>query len=227
MQKSYQELGISINLMDDSLSYPADEDEAITWQVMQRQSRSYYELELLVRAIEKLSLWVKVERPYVSKRPTPSPIPSTIKQAKQDVVDAMQYLIDGILIEAETEDEAADFTHIRRAYLPEIIIAYNAVLYTAGTILTRDALLESMDLSVVVAKEENGLADCLVRAGRMRELVASFAQSSKAMLLLKAQSTKQWKPRKDREGKDPSIWEIGPQGTAGIAPALIKEAARS
>jgi hypothetical protein len=32
------------------------------------------------------------------------------------------------------------------------------------------------------------------------------------MLVLKGLGHKPWRPRRDREGKDPGIWEIGPQG---------------
>ena len=58
--------------------------------------------------------------------------------------------------------------------------------------ITRSALLESMELSVVVAggddgpgtgeSQSNGLAECFVQAGRMRELVKSFALTSRLML---------------------------------------------
>ena len=52
----------------------------------------------------------------------------------------------------------------------------------------------------------------IVAAGRMRELVDSFAQTSKSMLVLKAEG-KKWAPRKGREGKDLAIWEIGAQSS--------------
>jgi len=71
-----------------------------------------------------------------------------------------------------------------------------------------------MDLSVAIAQEENSLTGPLVRAGRMRELVKSFALSARAMLVLKGLGHKPWRTRRDREGKDPGIWEIGPQGKA-------------
>lgn len=212
-QKSFQVMGRSINLMEHDGAWPVHgADDMIRLDTMKAESRVYYELEQLVRAIESLSTWVAHERKYTTQRPTPPTIPIPIKQAKEALDLAMMPIIGaGILRASQDEREAIDLAHISRAYLPELVIAYNTALHTAGNIYTRDCLLQSMDLSVAIAREENGLAESIVAAGRMRELVRSFARTSKTMLVLAATNKKPWKPKRDREGRVPALWELGSQ----------------
>ena len=66
----------------------------------------------------------------------------------------------------------------------KMVIAFNTVLHAAGNLITRDSLLESMELSNMIANGKtdtgtNGLLDCFVQSGRTRELVESFALTSK------------------------------------------------
>lgn len=184
---------------------------------MHRQSRAYYQMEQLVHVFEALAHWRSEEITYRDKVPMPSSVPASLKQAYEAVEAAMAPLLqDAFLVYSDEEKDDDTFAAIRDLYLPEALIAYNTVLHSAGYLITRDSLIKSMDLSVAVAREENRLAGPLVRAGRMKELVKSFALSAKAMLVLKGLGHKPWRPRRDREGKDPGIWEIGPQGRQGV-----------
>ena len=73
--------------------------------------------------------------------------------------------------------------------------------------ISRDELLTSMDLSTIIANERSGLTEAFVEAGRMRELVRGFAESSKIMLKLNEAG----KPRKEKKaalGRTLAIWEI-------------------
>lgn len=215
--KSYQVIGRSFNLMNNDSSRPGDAREAAQWDRMQRQSKAYFELEQLVKAFEVLDMWRSEEHMYTSNLPRPGSVPSSLKQTFDAVEADMVALIDGkgFLLDSHDEHEAADFARIREIYVTEAIVAYNTVLHSAGTLITRDSLLKSLDLATTVAKEETKLSGAFAAAGRMRELVSGFAQTSRAMLVLKNRG-KQWKPKKDREGRDVAIWEIGPQGaTAG------------
>jgi nuclear pore complex protein Nup107 len=221
-QKSRSVLPINVNVMDKSRApQDSDSEEALAWQLLQRQSRSYYELEQLVRAIEALAMWVSHERPHTTAPKRSSSAPSALKKAKAHMDESIAPLLNpGILLHAHDEQEQHYFDQIRTAYLPELIIAYNTALYTAGPTITRDAYLESMDLSVALAASEaNGLADTIASAGRMRELVKTFAEASKMMLVMKASG----RPRKPgKGGRDLGLWEIGPQGAGaevGIADA--------
>jgi len=79
-------------------------------------------------------------------------------------------------------EEEPEFILLRETYLPEIILAYDSVLHFAGFVLSRDNFLECMDLSAIIAAEDSELADLFLRKGRMRELVAAFAENSRALL---------------------------------------------
>ena len=79
------------------------------------------------------------------------------------------------------DSEARFLDEIRRWYLPEIILAYNSVLYFAGHAISRSWLVECMNLAQIVATNST-LTDAFVESGRMRELVAVFALSSQALL---------------------------------------------
>lgn len=95
-------------------------------------------------------------------------------------------------------------------YLPEVVLAYNSVLHSAGHLLARDHLLQCMDLATIVAAEDSGLAECFTATGRLGELVTAFALSSKAILRLnEANSNKSMKgKKKGRTGMDLGIWNV-------------------
>lgn len=200
--------------------HPLDKRDRMLRDLMARQSRTYHELEILVRALEALAHWGGEEARYIDKAPRPPTVPASLKQAKAGVTETMESIImKGILMNPRDEQEARDLAWIRRTFVPEVVLAYNVVLHAAGNLITRDCLLESMDLSVAIAQEKgesgsddgvagNGLADVFTQAGRMRELADSFALTSKVMLVLKAEG-KPWRARKDREGKELGVWEIG------------------
>jgi nuclear pore complex protein Nup107 len=212
-EKSYQAIGRSVNLANEDTILPTNADEIAQWDLMRNQSLAYYHMEQLIHAFEALAHWREEELLYREKIPIPSSVPTSLKHAYETVEATMTPLLqESFLLYADDEDDT--FTSLRDLYLPEAIIAYNTVLHSAGYLITRDSLLKSMDLSVAVAKEANRLTEPLVRAGRMRELVRSFALSAKAMLVLKGLGHKPWRTKRDREGKDPGIWEIGPQGKA-------------
>lgn len=82
--------------------------------------------------------------------------------------------------------EEPEFKLLREAYLPEIILAYNSILRYSGLLVTRDHLLECMELSTVISAEGSDVVDLFVRKGRMKELVESFADASLALLLANA-----------------------------------------
>lgn len=209
-QKSYQVIGRSVNLASGESSRPGDKQAAARWDQMFRESRTYYQLEQLVHAFEALNAWRTEESKYSDLDHKPKLVPGPMKHYFELAEAAMQPLLEkDFLLMAQDEDEALDLAHIRDLYLPEAIIAYNTALHTAGYMITRHYFITSMDLAVLVAKEELGLTQTFVNAGRMRELVTSFALSSKAMLSLRETGHKPWKPKKDREGKDGGIWEVG------------------
>lgn len=58
-----------------------------------------------------------------------------------------------------------------------------SALHFAGTGLSRDNLLESMELAAAVAERNSDLADAFCTAGRMTELVEAFAACSKSLAI--------------------------------------------
>ena len=214
--KSYDIIGRSIDIMNNELP-PYNDEEAMARELMKRQSRTYFELQQLINAIERLAAWRIEEHPYVSKVPKPSSIPSGLKRAKDDVSSAMEPVLKGILLQPADEEEAKDLTYIRDTYVPEIVLAYITVLHAAGNLISRENLMDAMDLANFIAEgkdangQSNGLEECFVKAGRMRELVECLALTSKVMLVLKAEG-RAWSIRKgDRIGRDLGMWESGMQ----------------
>lgn len=78
----------------------------------------------------------------------------------------------------------SDLVLLRQVYLPETVLAYVSTLHFAGTCLSRDYLLECMDLASVVADKDSDIAACFVEARRMKELVEAFALCSKALAVV-------------------------------------------
>lgn len=226
-EKAYHVLNRPVNLMEPDPHPPRmnsddenEQAEALKLDLMKKQSRTYYELEQLIHAIDSLNVWVTHERLYSVNTHTTVPASNAMKRAKADMCDAMQPLLSGILRNPIDEEEAVDLQQIRNAYLPEVIIAYNTALYTAGPTISRESYIESMDLSVAVASESSGLTECFVQAGRMRELVSTFAQTSKMMLIMKASGGPRKSAKKERAGKELGIWEIGP-GSSNLSISAI------
>jgi nuclear pore complex protein Nup107 len=83
-----------------------------------------------------------------------------------------------------TEETAEEFRQLRESYLPETILAYINTLQNAGMVLSRDLLLESMDLSALIAAEGSDVLELFVKTGKMQELVEAFALAGKTLLIL-------------------------------------------
>lgn len=100
-----------------------------------------------------------------------------IRKAK----NGMKPLLHGWLLETNEDEQAQEFAQLRETYLPETVIAYVAALQYAGNWLTRENLLEAMDLAATIAGKDSDVAELFVQTGRIKELVAAFASCSKAL----------------------------------------------
>ncbi|THY76926.1 hypothetical protein D6C86_02267 [Aureobasidium pullulans] len=208
--KSRSILGTSVNVMDreETSLLLQDVEHVAKLRVLQKQCRGYYELSLLVKAVDALNVWRRVEHDYATKVPRPSSLPAKVKAAFENTCAAIEPVLSGILLHAkDVDDEAADLIKIRNWYLPEIVLAYNAVLCAAAHMISRDHLLRSMELANDVANDKTGLAECFMESGRMRELVIAFAQSSETMLKL-SELNQSKREKKNKAGKNLAIWEI-------------------
>ncbi|KAI5205382.1 hypothetical protein E4T39_03096 [Aureobasidium subglaciale] len=200
-------LGVSVNVMDnDEIAEPSRE-HAAKLRALQKQCRGYYELNLLVRAIDALNTWRTVEHDYATKEPRSSSLPATVKSTFEKTRAAIEPVLSGILLHAKDDAEAADLVKIRNWYLPEIVLAYNAVLCAGAHMISRDHLLRSMELANDVANDKTGLAECFMESNRMRELVVAFAQSSETMLKLNEMNQGK-REKKNKAGKNLTIWDL-------------------
>lgn len=125
----------------------------------------------------------------------------------------MKPVLRGWLLETKSEDDEAEFLQLRGAYLPDVIIAYVAALQYAGSQLTRENLLEAMDLAAIIAEPDSDIAALFVTTGRMAELVEAFASCSKALVSEhdkdKKKTSKATSAKKMREmGWSKELWSV-------------------
>ncbi|KAL9015193.1 MAG: hypothetical protein Q9173_000185 [Seirophora scorigena] len=80
-------------------------------------------------------------------------------------------------------EEVFELEEIRKACLPEVLLAYIIVLNSSAQYVSREYLLKSLEVGATVASRDSDLAPCFVSAGRMPELVDALAFTSTTMLL--------------------------------------------
>ncbi|KAG6017954.1 hypothetical protein E4U43_008081 [Claviceps pusilla] len=152
-------------------------------QVMS-DARNYMELEALVRALDNLETIASCvaisedDNPDVTNKKFWHRVGDEIKAAK----DNMRPLLKNWLL-AGIEGGDDELKKLRQAYLPETILAYVSALHFAGTGISRDYLLECMELASVVAERNSDVAMAFVGAGRMTELVEAFTACSKTLAI--------------------------------------------
>ncbi|KAL2269924.1 hypothetical protein VTJ83DRAFT_2108 [Remersonia thermophila] len=143
--------------------------------------RRVWELECLVRAldsIETLSSLAGLSREETStSREMWQHTGKEVRTAK----DCMKPIFQTWLLGSNDEPEDDDFKALREAYLPETVLAYISCLQFVGTALSRDNLLECMELAAKIAEKDSNVAEEFKKCGRMQELVESFASCSKAL----------------------------------------------
>lgn len=153
-----------------------------------------------------------------------------------DVIDSMEPLLKDFLEHPCPGIPAKMFCEIRVMYLPEMVIAYQSALHSAGYLQSRIHFLQCLDLAKDVAKNDS-LIECVkqdlsrslaptsgmkgdkvqsVREGwgddgkgngRLKELVHGFASVSKAILILNEKGTNKGKLR-GRNGETLAIWDV-------------------
>ncbi|KAI0424175.1 nuclear pore protein 84/107 [Xylaria sp. FL1042] len=145
-------------------------------------ARNFFEMECLVRALDSMETIASSEA--MAQDPTEelgrefwTHVGNEVKYIKS----YMRPILNNWLLESLQEDE--DFQYLRDVYLPETIIGYVSVLHFAGTSLSRDNLLECMELAAIIARKDADIAAVLMKAGRMKEVVEGFANCSKALAI--------------------------------------------
>lgn len=126
-----------------------------------------------------------------------------VQIALDDVRQAMLPLLDPeFLCRPADNAESITLKNIRNHYLPECILAYNSVLYFSGHVITRNCLVECMNLAQVVATNDT-LTGAFVLSSRMQELVTAFALSSEALLRANERG-----PKKGKHDDPMEIWQV-------------------
>ncbi|KAI1345373.1 nuclear pore protein 84/107 [Xylaria sp. FL0043] len=160
---------------------PSLQGNDLTKEQMTRAG-NFFEMECLVRALDSMETIASSEA--MAQDPTEelgrefwSHVGNEVKYIKS----YMRPILNNWLLETLQEDE--DFQYLRDVYLPETIIGYVSVLHFAGTSLSRDNLLECMELASIIARKDADIAAVLMKAGRMKEVVEGFANCSKALAI--------------------------------------------
>lgn len=115
------------------------------------------------------------------------------------------------LLTADADEEAEEFEQIRLACLPELVLAYNSILNHSAHFAAREILKTSMDLAVIIGQEDSELAACLLKAGKMPELVDSFTVVAKSMIVAETKRP----GGKQRDGRSLGIWTPNVAVTTG------------
>lgn len=149
------------------------------------QSLTWAHLEHLVVAMDMLEEWQvladEVDKAHNDSRSMKS-AKSRLSAHLQTVHQAMQPLFaSDFLSTPNDEGENEELTEIRNHYLPECVLAYNSALYFAGHSISRQNLVQCMELAQIVAQNAT-LTDAFVASKRMKELVTAFALDSQALL---------------------------------------------
>ncbi|KAL7895727.1 nuclear pore protein 84/107 [Trichoderma sp. SZMC 28014] len=182
------------------------------------EARTFRTLEGLVKALDALETVASLMLLSTELTHGDRDLRGTVSEAIKNVKEFMKPLLKGWLIPAiKGGDE--ELRDIRAAYLPETVLAYISALQFAGTGLSRDNLLECMELASLVAERESDLKDAFTDAHRMTELVEAFADCSKALAI----ATGEKKPsgsgsKRLREmGWSRDLWSVKPgSGDASV-----------
>lgn len=193
------------------------------------QSRLYHEMSQLAYTLDAINEWQVVEY-AIRETGSTEFMPRNFRQQILDKFSAVKYhvgqlLSPDFLTRVANEEEAKQFDAIRCAYLPEIVVAYNSIIYVAGSFTDRERLLQSLELANTIAEERNkDVQDLFVKTGRMGELVRGLALTSRCLVRLNQrdmlEATQGGKKKAGRKsggnkrgrgwrGETVDIWDVG------------------
>ncbi|KAF1937201.1 hypothetical protein EJ02DRAFT_438034 [Clathrospora elynae] len=188
---------------------------------LRQTSAAYYDLQQIVRLLVLFREWRDEETSLIQLRTErqkdPSPPRTKIDtQRTKNLLDAISAIFDSLLVSIASnvqlypESQSQDDWELRKAYIPDIILAYLSVLQSASYFLQRDPAVKAMEVAVQVADESNAwVQKVLVEAGSMSELVDALACVSKAMLRLTEGKEKGSSKKRGGRGETLRVWELG------------------
>ncbi|KAI9804280.1 MAG: Nucleoporin nup84 [Piccolia ochrophora] len=180
-------------------------------QILVQEARIFTQLEQLVEAFVTIEQWasiVKAEKVEKDGKLS-NPQRTRLQKALDNVLAAVDPLLEDWLVDLP-KAEFQSLTSIRNTYLPEVLLAYNSVLYSAGHALHRDILLQSMHLSTLIAATDSDLLEPFIATGRLQELVTQFAASSREILLgvEEKKGAKRGGRKRGELGETLAIWNV-------------------
>ncbi|KAJ5682266.1 hypothetical protein N7462_005431 [Penicillium macrosclerotiorum] len=121
----------------------------------------------------------------------------------QEIEDSVGLVVDEWLPTSKDDTEERDYAHIRRTYLPELLLDYHNALYYSSHSLDKPSLLtQCMTTSIWVANNAH-LTRAFTEAQRMTEFMDCLALAAKAMVLTD--------PKHDRtfeNGQTLGLWRV-------------------
>ncbi|KAF2708833.1 nuclear pore complex protein-like protein Nup107 [Pleomassaria siparia CBS 279.74] len=159
---------------------PSADEHAAHVENMRACSATYQELQQLVRLITLFREWRQEENNLVQFEGT-----KVDSKPIKEMFEAIQATFDSLLECVDPHANGRMLYEIRKAYYPEMVIAYICVAQTAGFFIQRDYIVKAMDIANMVADaDKEWLQVLFMKTGRMTELVDTLALASRAMLRL-------------------------------------------
>ncbi|KAJ5902139.1 hypothetical protein N7495_002667 [Penicillium taxi] len=126
-----------------------------------------------------------------------------LQQYLEAIEACIAVMVDEWLLPSENEEEERDYEHIRRTYVPDILLDYHNVLYYSSHTFEQPNLLSLCMTVAIWAASTPQVTKAFVDSQRMAELMDVLALSSKAMVLTD--------PKQDRvseDGQTLALWRV-------------------
>lgn len=188
---------------------------------LREKSSAYYDLQQIVRLLVLFREWRDEEEALIKIRNDRAKDPTAPKlkpdtQRTKELLDAITAIFESLIASISESTnrgikDTVDGANLKRAYIPDIVLAYLSVLQSASYFLQRDPAIQAMEVAVMVADEQNEwLQKVFLQTGRMSELVDCLACVSKAMLRLTEGGEKKVdKKKRGSKGETLRIWDLG------------------
>lgn len=129
-----------------------------------------------------------------------------IKELFENIQTTIEPLLESF-IEASI---ASDAWHVKKLYIPEVVLTYISVVQTAAYFTNREVATKAMDIATVIAEpEKEWLQAAFLETERMTELVETLASVSRAMLrMAELEGKGRAGKKKGAKGESLKIWNV-------------------
>lgn len=176
------------------------------------EAKNYRELETFIEfldVLENTTCTFEIFRDQAMTERDHRNVRRKLAEFIQSLKDWAPVLLTGWLLTGQQERSEEQFRLLREAYLPETILAYIISLQLSGDALSRELILDCMDIAALIAVDGSDLQQLFIRSGRMKELVACFAQAGQELLIVNSQKSSHTKSKKQRKtGRTPDLWTV-------------------